>query len=175
LHEFVPANVSKYDDAFEPRAFGDNIQKWGTSTVLIESGGWPGDREKMFIRKLNCVALLTALHSIATDRCEHADVKTYEQLPFNTKYLYDVIVRGVQLRSTDSVPSTTVDLGINIDEEFDVRTRRGELVAKVVDIGDLRTFGAFQDVDGRGVVVGAEIKLDQRIPMERVEAMTKKK
>jgi hypothetical protein len=175
LHEFVPMHVSKYDDAFEPRAFGDNIQKWGTSTVLIESGGWPGDREKMLIRKLNCVALLTTLHSIAVDRCEHADVKTYEQLPFNTKYLYDVIVRNVQLRSGDSIASATVDLGINIDEEFDASSRRGRPVAKIVDIGDLRTFGAFRDVDGSGVVVGAEIKLDQQIPMEQVEAMIKKK
>jgi len=176
LQEFIPNNVSKYDDAFEQRAFGDNIQKWGTSTVLIESGGWPGDREKMFVRKLNCVALLTTLYGIAADRCEHADVKVYEQLPFNTKYLYDIILRNAQLKANDTVPSTTVDIGINIDEEFNPKTRQAKQVAKVVDIGDLRTFGAFQDVDVRGaVVVGAEVKLDQQIPMERVNSLLRKK
>jgi hypothetical protein len=175
LHEFVPNNVSRYDDAFERRAFGDNIQKWGTSTVLIESGGWPGDSEKMFIRKLNCVALLTTLYSIAADQCQSADVKRYEQLPFNTKYLYDIVVRNVRLRSGDSVPPVTVDVGINIDEEFNQRTRRGERVAKVVDVGDLQTYGAFQDVDGGGVDLGPEIKMDQRIPMEAVDALTRKK
>jgi murein tripeptide amidase MpaA len=40
LQELIPGQVGKYDDAFEPRAFGDNIQKWGTSTILIESGGY---------------------------------------------------------------------------------------------------------------------------------------
>jgi hypothetical protein len=176
LHEFIPKNVSKYDDAFEQRAFGDNIQKWGTSTVLIEAGGWPGDREKMFIRKLNCVALLTTLHSIAADQCEHADVKVYEQLPLNTKYLYDIILRNAQLRANDAVPPITVDIGINIDEEFNPQTRQAELVAKVVDIGDLCTYGAFRDVDVHGMVVGgAEIKIDQRIPMDKVDSILKKK
>jgi hypothetical protein len=176
LHEFIPNNVSKYDDAFESRAFGDNIQKWGTSTVLIESGGWPGDREKMFLRKLNCVALLTTLHTIAVDQCEHADVNEYERLPFNSKYLYDIILRNVQLKANDTVPSVTVDIGINIDEEFNPRTRRVESVAKVVDIGDLRTYGAFRDVDVRGAVVdGSDFKMDQRIPMEKVDSVLKKK
>jgi hypothetical protein len=176
LHEFIPGNVSKYDDAFEPRAFGDNIQKWGTSTVLIESGGWPGDREKMFIRKLNCVALLITLHGIAVDQCEHADVKEYEQLPFNTKYLYDIIIRNAQLKGNDVVGSVTVDIGINIEEEFNPKTRQAELIATVVDIGDLRTYGAFRDVDVHGVVVyGAEVKIDQRIAMEKVDSILNKK
>jgi len=175
LHEFIPKNVSKYDDAFEPRAFGDNIQKWGTSTVLIESGGWPGDREKMFVRKLNCVALLTTLYRIAVDQCEHADVNVYEQLPFNTKYLYDVMVRNAQLKANNTVAVVTVDIGINIEEEFNPRTRKVELAAKVADIGDLRTHGAFREVDVHGAVVGgAEIQIDQRIAMETVESLLKK-
>ena len=45
LQALIPGQVGKYDDAFEPRAFGDNIQKWGTSTILIESGGLVGDPE----------------------------------------------------------------------------------------------------------------------------------
>ena len=175
LHEFIPKNVSKYDDAFEPRAFGDNIQKWGTSTVLIESGGWPGDREKMFVRKLNCVALLTTLYRIAVDQCEHADVNVYEQLPFNTKYLYDVMVRNAQWKANNTVAAVTVDIGINIEEEFNPRTRKVELAAKVADIGDLRTHGAFREVDVHGAVVGgAEIQIDQRIAMETVESLLKK-
>src|SRR5688500_145188 len=33
----IPGRVAKYDDTFNPRAFGDLMQQWGTSTVLIES------------------------------------------------------------------------------------------------------------------------------------------
>ena len=68
MQEYIPDLVTRYDDAFEARAFGDNMQKWGTSTLLVESGGWPHDREKMFIRKLNYVGLLATLFSIAVFR-----------------------------------------------------------------------------------------------------------
>ncbi len=55
IQHYAPGQVGRYSDDFEPRAFGDNIQKWGTSTVLIESGGFKNDPEKQFIRKLNFV------------------------------------------------------------------------------------------------------------------------
>ena len=51
LQNYVPGQVGRYSDEFEPRAFGDNIQKWGTRTILIESGGYPDDPEKQFILK----------------------------------------------------------------------------------------------------------------------------
>ena len=75
LNLFIPGYFAKWDDTFEPRAFGDNIQKWGTSTVLLESGGWRGDSNKFFIRKLNCIALLTTLYAIATGESASADTK----------------------------------------------------------------------------------------------------
>lgn len=39
LSQFIPNNIGKYNDDFEQRAFGDNFVRWGTSSVLIESGG----------------------------------------------------------------------------------------------------------------------------------------
>jgi hypothetical protein len=175
MQEFIPGHVSKYDDAFEPRAFGDNIQKWGTSTVLVESGGWPDDREKMFVRKLNYVGLLASLHAIATGTYQQANLIAYEGLPFNTKYLYDVILRNAQLKTNDQVPAVRVDIGINLEEESNVESGRVELVGKIVDIGDLSIFGAFQEVDVRGALLsGRESKIDQRISAERVQALLTK-
>lgn len=175
VHEFIPNNVSKYDDTFEPRAFGDNVQKWGTSTILVESGGWPGDRDKMFLRKLNYVGLVTTLYAIAAGTYQQADLKVYEQLPPSTKFLYDIILRNVQLKANDDVSPLTVDVGINVDEEFNVETRRVELAAKVVDIGDLRVYGAFKDVDVKGALVrGAEIKIDQRVSVELIRSLLEK-
>ncbi|MDZ7613027.1 MAG: hypothetical protein U5K51_04450 [Flavobacteriaceae bacterium] len=37
VQQYAPGQTGRYDDEFEPRAFGDNIQKWGTSAILIES------------------------------------------------------------------------------------------------------------------------------------------
>ena len=51
LSDFIPGHIGRYSDDYEPRAFGDNFQTWGTSTILIETGGWKGDPEKQFLRK----------------------------------------------------------------------------------------------------------------------------
>jgi len=174
MQAFIPGHVSKYDDTFEPRAFGDNVQKWGTSTVLVESGGWPGDREKMFIRKLNAVGLLTSLYALATDTYKHADLAVYEQLPFGTKFLYDVILRNARLKANDQVPAVRVDIGINLDEEFNEENGRIELIGKIVDIGDLRVYGAFREVDvHEALFTGSEIKMDQRLSVLQLEALVK--
>jgi hypothetical protein len=172
VQEFIPGHVSKYDDTFEPRAFGDNIQRWGTSTVLVESGGWPGDRDKMFIRKLNFVGLLTSLTAVAGGIHEDADVSVYEGLPFGTKFLYDVIVRNALVKANDRVPPVTVDIGINMDEELNVDTGRVELVGKIVDIGDLRVYGAFRDVDIHQTLIhNIDITMDRRLSTTEVEAL----
>jgi len=48
-----------------PRAFGDAMQNWGVSTVLIEAGGWYENRND-FLQKMNFIGITTALHAIAT-------------------------------------------------------------------------------------------------------------
>ena len=116
---FIDGHISRYDDSFEPRAFGDNIQKWGTSTVLIESGGSKDDPEKMSIRKLNCVALLGICYSIAAGDYERADVSRYERLPENTKNLYDIIISGITLIFENGVAPVVVDIGINTEDSAD--------------------------------------------------------
>ncbi|MEL7117899.1 MAG: M14 family zinc carboxypeptidase, partial [Bacteroidota bacterium] len=65
LQKYIPNKVGQYDDTFEPRAFGDNIQKWGTRTILIEVGGLKDDPEKQYLRKLHFMILLKAFQGIA--------------------------------------------------------------------------------------------------------------
>ena len=119
LAPHIRGHISRYDDSFEARAFGDNIQKWGTSTVLVESGGAKDDPEKMSIRKLNCVALLGILSSIATGEYKSAVISRYEKLPDNTKNLFDIIIRGIFISFGGRLPSIVADIGINIEESLD--------------------------------------------------------
>lgn len=176
MNQFIPGHVSKYDDAFEPRAFGDNIQRWGTSTVLVESGGWANDRDKMFIRKLNYVGLLMSLSSIATREHEAMDVNAYEQLPFNTKNLYDLILRNAQLKASDHAPSVKADIGINFDEQADAANGNVTLVGKVMDIGDLSTYGAFEEINLAGVSVNENlVKIDTILSLQDIKALSQKK
>lgn len=65
LAPLAVGRIARYDDAFEPRAFGDYFQSLGTSTLLIESGHWIRDPYKEEIRKLNVIGILAALWHIA--------------------------------------------------------------------------------------------------------------
>ena len=59
INPLLPQHIGLFDDEFEPRAFGDNFQKAGTSTILIEAGGYKRDFEKQEIRKYYFGAILS--------------------------------------------------------------------------------------------------------------------
>lgn len=142
----IPGQVGIYDDTFEPRAFGDNIQKWGTSTILIESGGFPGDPEKQYIRQLNYLAILTGLYSIATGEYKEKSLQEYWDIPFNNSNLNDVLIRNVQIRGEEG--QYGIDIAIR-REEFD-RNGLPPLYYKgtVEDMGDLSTQYGYQEISG---------------------------
>jgi predicted deacylase len=79
----VEGRVTRYDDAYNAQAFGDAMQSWGTSTVLVETGSWDGDADKEYLRRVNFALLLVALDAIATGSFEHADLNEYDSLPGN--------------------------------------------------------------------------------------------
>lgn len=165
LHQFVPDHVAKYDDTFEPRAFGDNIQKWGTSVVLIESGGWKDDPEKMFIRKLNCVGLLTVFDALASQQVEKGTTASYEALPMNTKNLYDIIIEKATITYADGRPSLIADIAVNREE---VRGPRGtQWQGRVVDVGDLSVFTCHEKWNGTGKTVeGTSVELNDIVDLQ---------
>jgi hypothetical protein len=153
LHPYIGGHIARYDDAYDGRSFGDSMQRWGTSTVLVESGGSIGDPEKMHIRKLNAVMLLGALHSIATGGYERTDLGLYETLPYNTKNLFDRIIEGVTLTFDNETPPILADLGINFREDVDLQTRAVTRVPIIADIGDLSIFSAGERVSGQGTTI----------------------
>ena len=65
VEPLAPGQVARYDDEFEVRAFGDNITKWGTSVVLIETGPYAGPDPDRALVRLNFVALVSAKTSAA--------------------------------------------------------------------------------------------------------------
>jgi hypothetical protein len=142
-HE-IPGRVAKYDDAFNPRAFGDLMQQWGTSTVLIESGALPDDPQKQRLRALNVAAILGALDAIATGSYESAAPQEYESLPFNQGGAFDVLVMGGQLVLPGKAPML-VDLAINFE---DAVARQG---GRVRDSGDLSDAIAIDTVNASGL------------------------
>ena len=151
LQPFIPKGVAKWKDEFEPRAFGENMQIWGTSTVLIESGGFLNDPEKQEIRRLNFVTLLAAFHSIATSSWQQENIAAYDKIPENARYFYDLIVRNVQL-DKDGL-SYKADVAIDRSEK-ELRQPDQPLFyyeSSVEDIGDLSVFRGFEELDAKGM------------------------
>ncbi len=147
LQHFIPGQVAKYNDDFEPRAFGDNIQKWGTSAILIESGGFLNDPEKQEIRKLNFVAILSALQSISRGDYKKEKIEDYRQIPENDTKLYDLKLTGLQYELLGK--NYILDLGINHQE-----ISKGETGyyyrSQVADQGDLSTNYGYTTYDLTG-------------------------
>ena len=167
LEKFAPDHIAKYDDTFEPRAFGDNIQKWGTSVILIESGGWKNDAEKMFIRKLNCIGLLSVFNSIATKAYEKISTSVYENIPMNTRNLFDIIVEKATIIFCDGRPSIVADIAINREEVRDSTGTHWQ--GRVVDYGDLSVFSALEKWNGEGKAVdGMTVEMNDIVNVDEL-------
>jgi len=152
----MPGQIGRYNDDFEPRAFGDNLQKWGTRTILIESGGYAGDPEKQEIRRLNLLALIGGLYGIATGSYEDYSVEQYWQIPENkSNGMHDLILENAAV--TVGGELYRMDIGFRRSEQsLSPDYRKYVSRAYVSDLGDLHTFGAFQrfDVAGKQVTPG---------------------
>lgn len=145
LQKYAPGQVGRYNDDFEPRAFGDNIQKWGTSTILIESGGYSDDPEKQEIRKLNYVSILSALYSIANQNYKEIAITEYEKIPENDRKLFDlkIVAANYELMGKDYI----LDLGINqVEVDYPNHTSFW-YSSRILDQGDLSTFYGYETLD----------------------------
>jgi len=144
LRELLPGRVAKYDDTFNPRAFGDLIQQWGTSTVLIESGALPDDPEKQGLRRVNVMLLLSAFEAIASERHRKADPNVYENLPFNRRVASDILLVGGRV----VVPSGEA-LPLDVALVFEDPVARSGL--HLGEVGDLEDAVAMDTVDVSGL------------------------
>jgi hypothetical protein len=146
LNQFIPGNIGRYDDEYNPRAFGDRISEWGTPVILIETGALYG-KDEMFLIKLNFVAYLTALQSLVDGSEKKADPKTYENLPFNSDNgLYTIIFRQANvINPTQSTESFVSDVAANAE-----RRRSGEEAPMFVrEVGDLTIFKGLDEVNAK--------------------------
>ena len=148
LNKYIPGHIAKYKDDFEPRAFGDNFIKWGTSSVLIESGGWKNDDEKQFIRKLNFIAILTGLNSIANKLYAKADIDVYHNIPLNDNLLFDLLLRNLSFNYKNE--SYTVDIGINREGKVTKDQTQDYYAGVIEDWGDLSIFYGYDEFDLSG-------------------------
>lgn len=151
LQQFIPGHLGRWNDDHEPRAFGDNIAKWGSSLILIESGGYKEDTEKQFIRKLNFVAILTGLQAISEQSYTKFELKTYEAIPNNDRYIFDLLIRNAEF--VQNGKTIIKDIGINLSEKNINNATDFMLSSVIEDLGDLSTFWGLKEIDAKGLKV----------------------
>lgn len=148
LQDYAPGKIARYSDEFEPRAFGDNIQKWGSSLILVESGGYGSDSEKQSIRKLNFIAILGALWSISKKNYTGYNLADYEKIPKNGKSLFDLKITNLKVKIGTTI--TNLDLGINLEEKNNATAIDFSLTSVIEDMGDLSVFYGLHSFDAKG-------------------------
>jgi hypothetical protein len=144
LEQFIKGNIGRYDDSYNPRAFGDMISAWGTPVILIETGALHG-KDEMFLIKLNFVAYLSALQSIVDGSEKKMPMNVYDDLPFNGDGdLYNYIFRKATVISENGEPYIA-DVGI-ISE----RRRASENPPMFIrEIGDLSIYKGLEEFDAK--------------------------
>ena len=152
LAPFIRGHIARYDDTFNPRAFGDLMSQWGTPVVLIETGAHHAKSE-MDLVQLNFVALASALNALADGSVENADPALYDALQYNAGgAIFNLIVRNATVISrfqsgAGQVPAFAADLAINEERLSNGRA------ATIQDVGDLAGFHGLEEVDASGYYV----------------------
>lgn len=109
LQKYIPNHIGRYTDEFYPTATGDNFQKLGHNTILIEAGHYKNDYDREFTRKYNFYAILQGLYFIAsTDN--FSNYKPYFDIPNNDTLFLDIIYTDLKVIK-DGVESIE-DVGI---------------------------------------------------------------
>lgn len=122
LQAIIPNYVGRYTDEFYPTATGDNFQKLGFNTILIESGHYPNDYVREESRKYTFFSILQGLYYISKNN-NFTDYKDYFKIPNNAKIFYDVIHR---------YSDNSKDVAFQFKEDI----LDGKLVSKLVKIED---------------------------------------
>lgn len=143
LQAYAKQKIAKYNDDFNPRAFGDNIQKWGISTILVESGAYANDSEKQYIRQLNYVLLLQAFAFIAEGSYQKTSVEAYEKLPFNDDNLHSLLFRNVGYQLKEK--RFSIDLAVRREPHSEASKEALRYQGTISEIGDLSHCCAYQE------------------------------
>lgn len=146
MQKFIPGYIGRYSDEWTPTAFGDNFSAWGTPVILIETGALHG-KDEMYLVKMNFVAFLTALQSLATGNESNQDPNIYRSLPENSSGgLVNVIFRGGSIVTAGIVSPVGEDIAAVTER------RRASFAAPTVirGVGDLGSRRGLDEYDVRG-------------------------
>lgn len=145
FEKYLPGQIARYKDDYEPRSFGDLISGRNVSTILIESGIDPKDSNKMYYRKINFIMLLSSFYKIINKGYTNRSVDEYFNIPTNGKFMFDLILRNINVKLNDK--KYVVDIAINREEFYQDSIRLPKFISNIMDIGDLQVFNGIEEFD----------------------------
>ena len=153
LQQVIPNHIGRYTDEFYPTATGDNFQKLGHNTILIEAGHFKDDYEREITRKYNFYALLQGIYFISTEN-DFWNYKPYYDIPNNDTKFLDIIYKNIKITKNNGIQ--IVDIGIQL--KFKVIAN--ELVAykHIEKEGDLSNYYSRNYIDAENLDI-KELKL----------------
>ncbi|RZK80758.1 MAG: DUF2817 domain-containing protein [Pedobacter sp.] len=155
MNQLLPNQIGLFDDEHEPRAFGDNFQAEGTSTILIEAGGLHMDPEKQQIRTYYMLSMLAGLRSICSQNYLQQNVSNYYAIPSNDKQIFHILIHNV------TIGNINTSIGVNYAEQ---PTENGLSTIKtfvIKDIGDLNFCWAYETYKSPTHTLQGDIVLEQ--------------
>lgn len=155
LDQVLPGQIGLFDDEYEVRAFGDNFQAAGTSTILIEAGGYANDADKQSIRRYYFLSILSALASISNGQYTDRRLEEYFGVPKNTKELFHILIKDI------NHAGTRMSIGLNYEEVPGPNVRSTEKCYLVQDMGDL------DHLHGYLVYEGGDLRLEGNVVFDK--------
>lgn len=139
LSKIIPNHIGRYTDEFYPTATGDNFQKLGHNTILIEAGHYYDDYDRDQVRKFNFFALIQGIFFIASEN-NYSFYEPYFEIPNNDKRCYDIIYRNV--KNADGELQ-------DVAYQYDYLVVKGKLTMEPSEVlrGDLKEFTGHKEYD----------------------------
>lgn len=142
LQNIIPNHIGRYTDEFYPTATGDNFQKLGHNTILIEAGHFKNDYDREVTRKYNFYAILQGLYYIATSE-NFLNYKPYFEIPNNDTLFLDIIYSNLKIKK-DGI-NVIEDVGIQ--HKFKVENNKLIMYKSIEKQGDLSNYCSYNKIN----------------------------
>jgi hypothetical protein len=150
LDKYIKGHVAKYKADYMPRAFGDAMQFWGVSTVLIEAGSYTGD-DPIFLEKLNFVSLLSVFDVLSKNKLALIDEKKYDEIPLEGEPVFDILIKNALIINGLKDKPFSGDVGINVD--YKLNKGKIDTIGYIMDIGDLSIYNGKKVIDAENLIL----------------------
>lgn len=146
LQEAIPNQVGRYTDEFYPTATGDNFQKLGHNTILIESGHFKDDYQREITRKYNFYALLQGIYFISIEK-NFQNYKPYYDIPNNDTKFLDIIYKNIKITKNTGIQ--IADIGIQL--KFKVIANKLVMYKHLEKEGDLSDYYSYNYINAENL------------------------